>query len=358
MPAPEGGAGAEEYQSNVKMPCPAADRTGSSPRTQASYQKNLNEFSRFSPAAAEFRYVASIMMLRLFVVVILSVISWVGTASASGSASKAPRTGVVTLPSGVQIRYVERGAVDPSRVVILLHGFTDSSYSFQSLMDRLDPTIQAIAIDQRGHGESSKPGCCYAPQDFAADVVAFMDARQIKTATIVGHSMGGVIAQLVTIRFPERVSGLVIVGSVPNFANPAVEGLLAAVKELSDPVDRKFAHEFQASTVFKPLAASELERYVDASMKVPARVWNDVLTQLLTVDLRADLRTVKARTLILWGDKDGVATRADQATLFREIPNATLKVYEDIGHAVHWEAPDRVAADLSTFVRGDQVSRR
>jgi non-heme chloroperoxidase len=308
-------------------------------------------------------------MLRFFVLVIVSVISWPvliagrpvvlisaseklpsKPAAASKATSKAPRTGVVTLPSGVQVRYVERGAQDPSRVVIMLHGFTDSSYSFQSLMDRLDPTIQAIAIDQRGHGESSKPGCCYAPQDFAADVVAFMDARQIKAATIVGHSMGGVVAQLVAIRSPERVSGLVIVGSSPSFANPAVEGLLSAVKELSDPIDRKFAAEFQASTIHKPIGAAELERYIDASMKVPARVWNDVLTQLLTVDLRHDLRTIKARTLILWGDKDGVSTRADQATLFREIPNATLKVYEEIGHAVHWEAPERVAGDLAAFL--------
>jgi pimeloyl-ACP methyl ester carboxylesterase len=318
------------------------------------------------------------MMLR-FVVVILSLLSSVGAASA---AQKAARTGAVTLPSGVQVRYVERGAVDPSRVVILLHGYTDSSYSFQSLMDRLDPTIQAIAIDQRGHGESSRPGCCYAPQDFADDVVAFMTARQIKTATIVGHSMGGLVAQLVAIKAPERVSGLVIVGSTASFSNPAVEDLLGAVKELSDPIDRKFAHEFQASTVFKPLAAGELDRYVDASMKVPARVWNDVLAQIVATDLRADLRTIRARTLILWGDKDLVALREDQATLFREIPNATLKVYEGIGHAVHWEAPDRVAADLAAFladrsstaqpsglaapsapalampVRGDQVSRR
>jgi non-heme chloroperoxidase len=296
-------------------------------------------------------------MLRFFVLSLISVVLW----STPKPASQAPRTGVVTLPSGVQVRYVERGAVDPSRVVIMLHGFTDSSYSFQDLMDRLDPAIQAIAIDQRGHGDSSKPGCCYAPRDFAGDVVAFMDARGIKTATIVGHSMGGVIAQLVAVRSPERVSGLVIVGSVPSFTNPAVEGLLAAVKELNDPIDRKFAHEFQASTVHKPIAASQLDRYVDESMKVPARVWNDVLTQLLTVDLRPDLRTIKARTLILWGDKDGVATRADQATLFQEIPNATLKVYEDIGHSMHWEAPDRVAADLAAFlagVRGDQVSRR
>ena len=46
------------------------------------------------------------------------------------------------------------------------------------------------------------------------------------------------------------------------------------------------------------------------------------------------------------------------ADLVQEIPNATLKVYESIGHAVHWEAPDRVAADVSAFVRSDQVSRR
>jgi non-heme chloroperoxidase len=311
-------------------------------------------------------------MLRFFVLVIVCLMSWPvliagrpveltassGNAQSKPAASKPSRTGVVDLPSGLKMRYVERGAEDPSRVVIMLHGYTDSSYSFQALMDRLDPTIQAIAIDQRGHGDTSKPGCCYAPQDFAADVVAFMDARQIRTATIVGHSMGGVIAQLVAIRSPERVSGLVIVGSSPSFANPAVEGLLEAVKELNEPIDRKFAHEFQASTVHKPIDASQFDRYVDASMKVPARVWNDVLTQLLAVDLRGSLRTIKARTLILWGDKDGVSTRADQATLFQEIPNATLTVYEGIGHAVHWEAPERVAADLAAFVRGDQVSRR
>jgi pimeloyl-ACP methyl ester carboxylesterase len=170
--------------------------------------------------------------------------------------------------------------------------------------------------------------------------------------------MGGLIAQLVAIRSPERVSGLVIVASSPSFANPAVEGLLGAIRDLSDPIDRKFAEEFQASTVFKPLDAAELNRYVDASLKVPARVWNDVLTQLLGVDLRPDLRAIKTRTLILWGDKDSVSTRADQAAMFQEIPNATLKVYENVGHAVHWEAPDQVAADLAAFLGLGQMSRR
>jgi rifampin ADP-ribosylating transferase len=81
-------------------------------------------------------------------------------------------------------------------------------------------------------------------------------------------------------------------------------------------------------------------------------VWTNVLTQLVTIDLRKDLRTIKARTLILWGDKDEVVSRADQATLFQEIPNAMLKVYENTGHGMHWETPDRVAADLTAFVRG------
>lgn len=313
-------------------------------------------------------------MSRLFVFFIVGLLSWAvpnaipsahaesGSPESRGKAKpaapKAQRTGVVTLPSGVQLRYTERGAVDQSRVVIMLHGYTDSSYSFQSLMDRLDPSIQAIAIDQRGHGDSSKPGCCYAPQDFAADVVAFMDARQIETATVLGHSMGGVIAQLVAIKSPERVSGLVIVGSAASFGSPAVEGLVTAVKGLNEPVDRKFAREFQASMFYEPVAASRVERYVDESLKVPARVWTEVLTQLATIDLRKDLRAIKARTLILWGVEDEVVSRADQATLFQEIPNATLKVYENTGHGMHWETPDRVAADVAAFVLGDQVSRR
>lgn len=270
-----------------------------------------------------------------------------------GPVMASERSGAIGVP-GARLHYVERGAPDSSRTVIFLHGFTDSSFSFAELMPaltQLDPSLRAIAIDQRGHGDSSRPACCYTPQDFARDVVEFMDVRGIRTATIVGHSMGGLIAQLIAIEQPERVSSLVLLGTAPTVDNQGVRDLLTAVKTLSDPVDRKFATEFQASTVHQPLPEAQLAHYVDASMKVPARVWIETLGELIKLDTRPDLGRIRARTLVLWGDRDMVVSREDQQAFVQGIPNATLKVYDAIGHGMHWEAPARVAADLMAFLR-------
>lgn len=270
-----------------------------------------------------------------------------------GPAWASERSGAIGVP-GARLHYVERGAQDPSRTIIFLHGYTDSSFSFAELMPaltQLDPSLRMIAIDQRGHGESSRPACCYTPHDFARDVVAFMDARGIRTATIVGHSMGGLIAQLVAIDQPQRITGVVLMGTAASFDNPVVRDVLTTVKTLTDPVDRTFATEFQASTVHTPIPEAQLARYVDASMTVPARVWIETLGEIVKLDTRPDLGRIRARTLVLWGDRDTIVSRDDQQAFVQGIPNATLKVYESIGHGMHWEAPARVAADLMAFLR-------
>jgi pimeloyl-ACP methyl ester carboxylesterase len=67
-------------------------------------------------------------------------------------------------------------------------------------------------------------------------------------------------------------------------------------------------------------------------------------------DTTDDLGRIRARTLLLWGDRDAFFARNVQESLVRGLPQARLRTYAGVGHAVHWEVPARVAADIATFL--------
>ena len=95
----------------------------------------------------------------------------------------------IALSTGVTLRYVEHG--DQRGIpVVLLHGITDSWRSFEAVLPHLPPFIRAFALTQRGHGDTHRPASGYRTRDFAADIVAFLDAMNVRSAVIVGHSMG------------------------------------------------------------------------------------------------------------------------------------------------------------------------
>jgi pimeloyl-ACP methyl ester carboxylesterase len=257
----------------------------------------------------------------------------------------------VTLGTGVDLHYVEKGR-GKGHVVIFLHGYTDSWRSFERDLPLVSDKFHLYALDQRGHGESSKPACCYAQPDFAADVVAFMDALKIRKATIVGHSMGSFIAQTVALNRPDRVERLVLIGSAPTSAgNEVVLGLNEAVRALADPIDPLFVREFQAGTFYSPIPPEFLDTAVAESLKVPASVWKQALEGLLAEDHSARLSQIQVPTLILFGDHDGIFTLEDQQTLDARIPDSTFVLYAGTGHGLHVEFPQRFVGDLEAFAR-------
>lgn len=261
-----------------------------------------------------------------------------------------PRLAEAELPTGVRVQYAESGAPG-GRAVLLLHGYTDSWFSYSLALPHLSPALRAVAPSQRGHGDSGRPECCYSVADFAADAVALLDALEIEAATVVGHSMGSFIAQRVALDHPERVERLVLVGSAVNSANEGVVGLDEHVRTLTDPVPREFVHEFQAGTIHAPVPDGFLDAVVSESGKLPARVWRDALAGLLGSDHAGRLADVRAPTLVLWGDRDGIFARSEQELLVETLPDARLVVYPETGHAPHWERPERFARDLEDFVR-------
>jgi pimeloyl-ACP methyl ester carboxylesterase len=264
--------------------------------------------------------------------------------------SASPEFADVRLSTGVRLRYLEQG--DPvGRPVILLHGITDSWFSFSRVLPGISKAHRVYALDLRGHGDSDRPAGGYAPRDMAADVIAFMDALGIRRATLVGHSMGSFVAQQAALAAPERIAGVVLIGSASTVRNEVTLELQQAMSTLPDTVPADFAMEFQASTVHQSVPEGFMIRVVAESRKVPARVWRAALAGLLETERFIGLGGSRIPALLIWGERDGLFSRSEQEALVAALPIASLKVYRETGHAPHWERPKDVVRDLERFLR-------
>jgi len=261
------------------------------------------------------------------------------------------RFATTRLASGPQIHYAEQGEVG-GETIILLPAYADSWFSYSRVLPLLPARYHVYAVDQRGHGDSERPACCYTIEDFAADVVAFLDAVGVERATLVGHSGSCFTARRVAEAHPERVGRLVLIGSPGSLVNnQAVLELQTAVGALQDPVPTQFARELQGGAAHVPLPEPFFERIVAESLKLPARVWRSALDGLVAFDDTADLGRIAAPTLLIWGEWERLVPQEEQDHLAVAIPGARVVVYPETGHSPNWERPEQVAADLDAFMQ-------
>ena len=264
--------------------------------------------------------------------------------------SARPQFADVRLATGVRLRYLEQG--DPAgSPVLLLHGLSDSWFSFSRILPGLSTAHRIYALDLRGHGDSDRPQGGYGPNAMAADVLAFMDTLGIRQATLVGHSMGSIVAQQAALAAPERISRLALIGSATTVRNDVTLALQHELAAMADPVPADFVMAFQSSTIHRPVPADFLMRVVAESRKAPARVWRGALSGLLESGRFAGLPRTDIPSLLIWGDRDAIFPRAEQRALVDSLPVSSLRVYRETGHAPHWERPKEVVRDLERFLR-------
>jgi pimeloyl-ACP methyl ester carboxylesterase len=297
--------------------------------------------------------------------------------------------------------YREIGPRD-GRVVFLLHGYTDSSRSWElvlPVLHRLLPGSDIIVPDLRGHGQTSMPsgvGCAAAPEncftwpDFAADIVAFMDARHIRRAAIVGHSMGTLVAQELGLSYPDRVSRLVLVSTAAAGQEPAVEFLLDQVVEglwQQAFVNAGYNWPADVYNLSPAVAAPDFNDFIDNQWVTSAvapqwfldqlrldttairlGTWIGALKQIYATDNTERLRHLTVPTLVLYATQDDIFSPADEQTLidslttaaagrgsfwfkqYGQLPPTASGEQTDLGHNLPWEAPDGVATDIASFL--------
>ncbi len=259
---------------------------------------------------------------------------------------------VVELSNGVRLPVAERGEASGTPV-LLLHGFGDSWRVFEPLLGYLPSTIHAFAVTMRGSAGASRPASGYSTEDLAGDIKLLMHELELERAVVVGASSAGFVARRLGIDLPERILGIVFLGSPALLGDkPEILGLTEIFAQMTDPIDPQFFRDFWLSITAKPIPHAVLEVLVRENLQVPSHVWRESFGGLLQDHSLDQSDGIQAPVLIIWGDRDRTVPLSDELELETRIKHSRLLVYKESGHAFYVEEPERVAADLVSFVQG------
>src|ERR1700722_14720815 len=186
---------------------------------------NQNESCARKAAARELRVTRTGRLLRAALLLGCTALTLIPAAGAAAAPIAAPPPPLkvdlnafdaskktAALPNGMSLAYVDMGERS-APAVVLIHGYTDNARDWVPMLPYLSKRYRLILVDIRGHGQSSKPECCYTRLDFAYDIKLLLDALGVAQADIVGHSLGSIIAQTFAEYWPERTSHAVLIAS-------------------------------------------------------------------------------------------------------------------------------------------------
>jgi len=266
-----------------------------------------------------------------------------------------------TIPlSRVELVVTEAGV--GGRPLLLAHGFTGARTDFENHVDRLaDRGWHVVAPDQRGHGASSQPGdeAAYSFDIFASDLAELADALSWGEFALLGHSMGGMVAQVLALSAPERVKALVLMDTSHTGVDidPAIAELGARIareqgmdavadvsKTIQDPLTTEAYRRLCAEDPSHELRGDRNTRASSPAM------FASMITQIVSDDSRlADLVTLTMPTLVIVGDQDEPFL-APSRELAETIPDARIEVIPGAGHSPQFEAAEMWWAVLSSFL--------
>jgi pimeloyl-ACP methyl ester carboxylesterase len=259
---------------------------------------------------------------------------------------------------GVRIHYQEKGVGMP---LVLIHGFTSSTYTWKDVFEPLSRSFRVIAIDLKGFGFSGKPDGDYTKRAQAQLVIHLLDNLKIEKAWLVGNSMGGEVALNVALADPQRVAGLILIDSAgvavkggaslaPAYVRmPLIGRLLTALALTSD----KLVREGLEKSFFDDTKVTD-DRV--AHYYQPLRTRGGQLaalrarTQWDQFPIEQDLGKINARTLIIWGAEDALIPLAAGRAMDSLIKDSKLVIIEKCGHVPQEEMPDRVLEEVTAFI--------
>ena len=249
--------------------------------------------------------------------------------------------------NGITLHVEQRGAGDPS--LVFLHYYGGSARTWKHVIARLAPRFCTIAIDHRGWGESAAPAEAYGLADLAADAQGVIAALALRCYVLVGHSMGGKVAQLIGSRQPAGLAGLILVAPAPPcpMVMPArAREMLAGAYATRETVQTAIDTVLIAS----PLSAEDREQVIMDSLRgAPAAkaAWPKSAS---LEDIAAEVGDINVPTLVIAGALDRVEPPIRLRTeLLPRIPQAVLRVLPDTGHLPMLESPDATAALIADF---------
>ena len=257
---------------------------------------------------------------------------------------------------GITVHYKMAGEGEP--VLVLLHGFGASTFSWREVMEPLSEMGTVVAFDRPGFGLTERPmpgewegESPYSPEAQADLTVGLMDALGIERAILVGNSAGGTVALLTALTYPERVAGLVLVdaavyvgGGTPGWLRPLLN--TPQMRHLGPLLARRiqdWGMDFARSAWHAPSGLTS-EVWEGYTKPLRAQNWDRALWEVTRashpLDLPERLDEVAVPVLVITGDDDRIVPKEQSVRLAEELPQADLVVIPNCGHVPQEECPE------------------
>jgi pimeloyl-ACP methyl ester carboxylesterase len=229
--------------------------------------------------------------------------------------------------NGIKIYYETFGS---GKSLIFLHGAMGTSQNWKPYVPILSNDFNLVLPDLRGHGKTENPGKKIDLHLMADDIAALIDALKLDKPYLCGWSTGGDIGLEIVMRYPDRVSRLIVGGITLRITETAIATLKAM--GLEGPGQINFE---QAEKAIPQLTNIWKKDHVHSPLH-----WKELLTQVSfeminpTLPAEDDLKQISVPTLIIWGDRDQFLPVEDAVELYRLIPNSQLAVLPNANHFV------------------------
>ena len=269
------------------------------------------------------------------------------------------RPGTARLMVQQQPVFVQDSGLREAPAILLLHGFGASLQAWDDWAPALEKNLRVLRIDIPGFGLSGPAvNQDYSDAADVARVIAVMDQLGVQQVIVAGHSMGGRIAWNLAAAHPERVSKLVLISpdgfpdpnakSDKTYEVPALLGLLPySLPQWAlrmGGVAPAFADDSQ-------LTPQMMQRYHDMMLAPGVRTaLLERMRQTRNSDPVSRLQSIKAPTLLLWGEKDAFIPVSNAQDYLKAMPQATLVTLPGVGHVLHEEAPQASVQAVLDFL--------
>jgi 3-oxoadipate enol-lactonase len=267
----------------------------------------------------------------------------------------------VHATDGTRIHYEVTGK-SGATPVLMIQGLGASKNAWNLQRIAMATRFRIISFDNRGAGRSDKPTEPFTLEQMADDALAVLDAAGIETAHVVGASMGGVISQIVAVKYPHRVRSLTLVCTacrnhpwrqelLQSWAKTAEEkGMIEVGKEAAQWVmsPRSFRRLVPAFTWMGPLAALRPRHSFVSQIHAILDTREDLVDQL---------STITAPTMVIVGNQDILTPRGDSEEIAERIPNSELVVISGAAHGLMMEHSSTFNKILIEFLQRTELAR-